>query len=92
MHETLKTFLMSEPTLSGKRFMIEVKDAIVSISHLPQELPGSARVCRYTFTLNEKGDNIAGEAERIKAEILTDCLVPGETPEPELKSQIEPAA
>ncbi len=78
MHETLKNFLMSEPALGGKKFMIDVRDATVSVSLLPQKLPGSARVHQYTFTLNEKGDNISGEADRIKTEILKDCLIPHE--------------
>jgi len=75
MHETLKSFLMSEPALGGRKFMIDVRDATVSVSHLPQKLPGSARVHQYTFVLNEKGDNISSEAERIKAEILKDSLL-----------------
>lgn len=81
MHETLKIFLMSEPALSGNKFMIDVRDASVSVSHLPQKLPGSARVRQYPFNLNEKGNNISSEAERIKAEIVKDCLFPPEAPE-----------
>lgn len=81
MHETLKTFLMSAPALSGNKFMIDVKDANVSVSRLPQTLPGTARVSQYLFTLNEKGNNIGSEAERIKAEILKDCLFSPEDPE-----------
>ncbi|MCX7252272.1 MAG: hypothetical protein NTX37_12390 [Burkholderiales bacterium] len=78
MHETLKNFLMADPALGGKQFMIEVKDLNVSISHLPKKLPGAARLYHYTFTLNEKGNNISSEAERIKAEILRDCLAQSE--------------
>lgn len=78
MHETLKNFLMSESTLDGRRFIIDVRNATVTVSHLPPKLPGSARVHQYTFILNEKGDNISSEAARIKAEILKDCLVPSE--------------
>ncbi len=81
MHETLKTFLMSEPALAGRKFMIDVRDNKVSVSHLPDKLPGSARVREYSFTINEKGDNISGEAERIKAEILKDCLEPRTEPQ-----------
>jgi hypothetical protein len=78
IYETLKTFLMSEPALAGRQFMIDVRDKTVSVSHLPESLPGSARVRQYTFELNEKGDNISSEAERIKAEILKDSLQPPE--------------
>ena len=91
MHETLKNFLMSESALGGKKFMIDVRDATVSVSHLPQKLPGSSRVNQYTFTLNEKGDNISREAERIKAEILKDSLmVPMEEPshEPRVTAEV----
>jgi hypothetical protein len=80
MHETLKTFLMSEPALTGRKFMIDVRDNKVSISHLPEKLPGSAQVHEYSFTLNMQGDNISGEADRIKAKILKDCLKPKEEP------------
>ena len=82
MHETLKNFLMADPALGGRQFTIEVKNSIVAISHLPQQLPGSARVYQYAFTLNEKGTNISSEAERIKVEILKDCLA-----QPEVSSQ-----
>lgn len=74
MYETLKNFLMAEPALGGRQFMIEVKDSIASVSLFPQQLPGSAHVYQYTFMLNEKGNNISKEAERIKSEILKDCL------------------
>lgn len=74
MYETLKNFLMADPTLGGRQFMIEVKDSKVSVTHLPGQLSGSVRVYQYAFTLNEKGDNISSEAERIKTEILKDCL------------------
>lgn len=78
MHETLKNFLMADPALGGRKFMIAVKDSNVSVSHLPQQLPGSARVYKYAFILNEEGNNISSEAERIKAEILKDCLAQSE--------------
>lgn len=92
MHETLKTFLMSEPAFAGRKFMIDVRDANVSVSHLPEKLPGSAQVRQYAFTLNEKGDNISSEAERIKAEILKDCLVLPDAASPETESFKETAA
>jgi hypothetical protein len=92
MHETLKNFLMADPALGGRQFMIEVKDSIVSISFLPQKLPGSARVRQYPFTLNEKGNDISGEAERIKGEILKDCLAqPEEDSNETEKAPAEPA-
>jgi hypothetical protein len=70
--------------------MIDVRDATVAVSHLPQKLPGSARVNKYTFTLNEKGDNISSEAERIKAEILQDSLLVSlEAPIQEAKTPTE---
>lgn len=75
MHETIKNFLMSDPRLGGRKFMIEVKDSKVAISHLPQQLSGSIRVEQYPFALNEKGNNISSEAERIKLEILNACLI-----------------
>ncbi len=78
MHETLKNFLLADPALGGNKFMIEVKDSVVSISFLPQKLPGSARVRQYPFTLNEKGNNISSESERIKLEILKDSVSPQE--------------
>ena len=91
MHEALKTFLMSEPKLGGRKFMIDVRDGTVSISHLPVQLPGSARVTQYSFILNDKADNIASEAERIKAEILKDCLLsPPEDPADESKGSTGP--
>jgi hypothetical protein len=74
MHETLKNFLMTEPSLAGRKFMIDVRDGKVSVSHLPETLPGNARVFQYSFTLNERGSNISSEAERIKSEITRDCL------------------
>ncbi|MBT3067617.1 hypothetical protein [Rhodoferax sp. U11-2br] len=86
MHETLKTFLMSEPALGGRKFIIDVRDSLVSVSHLPHKLPGSARVHQYTFTLNEKGDNISSESDRIKSEILKDCLMSSDEPVSETKS------
>lgn len=89
MHETLKNFLMSEPALRGRKFMIDVRDATVSLSQLPQELPGSARINQYTFTLNEKGDNISSEADRIRGEILKDCLAPLEGASHETKATKE---
>ena len=92
MHETLKNFLMANPALGGWQFMIQVKDSIVSVSFLPLKLPGSARVRQYAFTLNEKGDNISSEAERIKLEILKDSLAPQEEDSNESeKAPTEPA-
>jgi hypothetical protein len=81
MHETLKNYLISEPALSGNKFMIDVRDANVSVSYLPQKLAGSARIRHYLFNLNEQGNNISSEAERIKTEILKDCLFPLEDTE-----------
>lgn len=74
MHEVLKSFLMSEPTLGKRKFMIEVRDHNVSVSQLPESLPGPAQAFEYTFQLNERGDNISSEADRIKGEILKECL------------------
>jgi hypothetical protein len=75
MYETLKDFLMTEAALAGKKFMIDVRDNKVSLSQLPKKLPGNAKVSEYSFKLNQQSDNIASEAERIKAEILRDCLI-----------------
>jgi hypothetical protein len=74
MYETLKDFLMTDPALDGKKFMIDVRDHKVSISQLPGKLPGEAQVFKYSFKLNEQANNIATEAERIKTEITRDCL------------------
>lgn len=76
MHEVLKNFLMTEPALGKKKFMIEVKDSKICLSQLPVTLPGEAKAFEYSFTLNDRGDNISSEAERIKDEILKDCLTP----------------
>jgi len=69
----LRRFLSTEPSLAGRKFMIEVRDGKVSLSHLPSTLPGEARAAEYSFSLNEQGNNISSEAERIKEEILRDC-------------------
>ena len=74
MHEVLKSFLMTEPALGKRKFMIEVRDHKVSVSQLPESLPGSAHAFEYPFTLNDRGDNISSEADRIKGEILKECL------------------
>lgn len=74
MHEVLKSFLMTESALGKRKFMIEVRDHKVSVSQLPESLPGPAQAFEYTFTLNERGDNISSEADRIKGEILKECL------------------
>lgn len=92
MHVTLKDFLMSESALAGRKFMIDVRDAKVTVSHLPDNLPGSTQVYQYSFTLNAEGNNIASEADRIKAEILKDCLSQREDPRIETKSTAEEPA
>jgi hypothetical protein len=76
MYESLKSFLMSEPALAGRRFMIEVQDKTVLLSQLPNAIEGPTTLTKYTFSLNEKGDNIAAEAERIRGEIVKDCSKP----------------
>ncbi|MBX3650639.1 MAG: hypothetical protein KF771_04645 [Burkholderiales bacterium] len=76
MYEVLKNFLMTEPSLGKRKFIIEVKDGKVSLSQLPDALPGDAKVFQYSFSLNDRGDNISAESERIKADILRDCLIP----------------
>lgn len=73
IHEMLRQFLSTEPSLAGRKFMIEVRDGKVSLSHLPSALPGEVRAVEYTFALNEKGDNISSEVDRIKSEVLRDC-------------------
>lgn len=73
MHEVLKNFLMAEPSLGKKKFMIEVKGGRVMLSELPETLPGDARSFEYLFALNDRGDNISSESERIKSEIIRDC-------------------
>nr|WP_315467361.1 hypothetical protein [uncultured Undibacterium sp.] len=73
MHELLKNFLMAEPSLGKKIFMIEVKEGRVMLSELPNTLPGDARSFEYLFALNDRGDNISSESERIKLEIIRDC-------------------
>jgi len=75
MHEELKDYLMKDPALGKQTFMIDVKDHKVSISKLPESLPGDAKVFIYKFSLNDRGDNISTEARRIKEEIARDCLV-----------------
>ncbi|WP_203234277.1 hypothetical protein [Burkholderia mayonis] len=76
MHETLKNFLMTERSLEGNKFMIDVRDEKISLSLMPETLPGNARAFQYSFSINERGDNISSEADRIKAEIIRDCLKP----------------
>lgn len=56
--------------------MIDVKEEKISLSLLPETLPGNARAFEYSFSINERGDNISSEADRIKAEIVRDCLKP----------------
>ena len=74
IYEVLKNFLMTEPSLGNKKFMIDVRDGKVSVSRLPDDLPGTAKVFQYKFSLNERGNNISIEADRIKMQILKDCL------------------
>lgn len=74
MFETLKNFLMTEPSFSGKHFLIDVRDAKVTLSFLNNGLPGTAEARSYHFTINDKGDNISDEADRIKDEIKRDCM------------------
>lgn len=75
MHEVLKNFLMVEPSLGQKKFIIEVKEGKIMLSELPETLPGDARSFEYIFVLNDRGDNISSESERIKLEIIRDCAV-----------------
>lgn len=73
MHEVLKNFLMVEPSLGKKKFIIDVKEGKVLLSELPETLPGDTKSFEYSFVLNDRGDNISSESERIKLEIIRDC-------------------
>lgn len=77
LHESIKNFLTVEPIFKGWKFIIEVRDGKVSISHLPSSMDGEFKVLNYTYTLNERGDNIASEFERIKAEVIKDSASSG---------------
>lgn len=77
LYEAMKSFLAREPSFAGKKFMIDVREGKVSLSYLPSTLSGAVRVVQYPFTLNERGDNISAEVDRIKSEILRDCALPG---------------
>ncbi len=76
MYELLKSFLMTAPSLGNRKFMIDVRDNNVTVSQLPDILPGTATVLQYPFAVNARGDNISSEAERIKVQIVTDCFSP----------------
>lgn len=72
VHEALKNFLMTEGALGDRKFIIDVRDGKVSISRLPAKLPGDAKTFQYEFNVNNKGNNITSEIERLKELIIRD--------------------
>lgn len=71
MHESLKNFLMTEPSFESRKFMVEVKDGKVTLSQLPASLSGQAMTHKYEFKVADNG-NISSEVERLKTQILAD--------------------
>jgi hypothetical protein len=74
MQEVIRDVLAKEELLGDRKFMLEVKENRVRLSHLPKPPATECKVTEYTFRLELATDNVRDEAYRIKALILKDCF------------------
>ena len=71
VYASITNFLMSSPTVSGRRFMVVAKDKELVVSVLPKGLEGKADSFRYEFKYEPEA-NIGDEVARLKVELLRD--------------------
>jgi hypothetical protein len=80
LEESIKNYLVSNPSFQNMKFMVDVNSDRVNIARIPDSTSGSTKVLEYEYKTPEDG-NLSGELERLKSEISRGIVQPEEKAE-----------